>query len=285
MARDRFGIKPLLFSKTDIEFIFSSELKSILAYNINKEIDHQAISQYFKHNYIPAPKTILKNTKKLLPGHYIFIDKGGIEIKKYYNFFPLSKAEDSYLNAKKKVKDLFYDSVQKRLISDVPIGTFLSGGVDSSIVSAVAKKFKPDLNTFSLGFPDEPLFDESIYSKKVANHIDSKHHCFQISNKDLYKNLDDILDYIDEPIADSSAINVFILSKKTKNKVSVSLSGDGADELFSGYNKHQALFFSIQNNFTSKAIKNFGSIAKILPSSRSSKIGNLGRKLEKLHKG
>tara|TARA_B100001287_G_scaffold162475_1_gene136566 strand:+ start:1180 stop:3045 length:1866 start_codon:yes stop_codon:yes gene_type:complete len=285
IARDRFGIKPLIYLKTEKELIFASELKAILAYDIKKEVDQQALAQYFRHTYIPAPRTILKSCKKLLPGHYLEIKDGFQTIKKYHSYYPTKQVKDSYITAQKKIKELFNESIEKRLISDVPLGTFLSGGVDSSIVSAIAKDHKSDLNTFSLGFPDEPLFDESKYAQKVAKHINSKHHSFEVTNKELYQNLEDILDYIDEPIADSSAINVFILSKKTKNKVSVSLSGDGADELFSGYNKHQALFFSIQNNFTSKAIKNFGSLSKILPSSRNSKIGNLGRKLEKLHTG
>tara|TARA_B100001287_G_scaffold117586_1_gene98933 strand:- start:12737 stop:14596 length:1860 start_codon:yes stop_codon:yes gene_type:complete len=285
LARDRFGIKPLIYLKTHEELIFASELKAILAYDIKKEVDHQAIAQYFRHTYVPAPRTILKSCKKLLPGHYLEIKAGVQTIKKYYSYYPVKQSEDNYLTAQSKIKELFHQSVKRRLVSDVPLGTFLSGGVDSSIVSAIAKDYKKDLNTFSLGFPDEPLFDESKFAQKVAKHINSNHHCFEVTNKELYQNLEDILDYIDEPIADSSAINVFILSKQTKQKVTVSLSGDGADELFSGYNKHQALYFSIQNTFLNKAFKHFGGFTKLFPSSRYSKVGNLGRQIEKLYSG
>jgi asparagine synthase (glutamine-hydrolysing) len=285
LARDRFGIKPLIYSKTAHHLIFGSELKAVLAFEINKDIDHQAIAQYFRHTYIPAPRTILKSCKKLLPGHYIESMGGNFAIKKYYDFYPSKNSDDDYLTAQKKIKDLLHQSVQKRLVSDVPLGTFLSGGVDSSIISAVAKEYKNDLNTFSLGFPDEPLFDESKYAQKVAKHINSNHHCFQVTKKEIYQNLEDILDYLDEPMADSSAINVYILSQQTKNNVTVSLSGDGADELFSGYNKHQALFFSLQNSLKNKSVKYFGKGASLLPSSRNSKVGNFGRQIEKLHVG
>ena len=285
LARDRFGIKPLIYAFDENRLIYGSELKAILAYDIDKNIDKQALAQYFRHTYIPAPRTILKSCKKLLPGKIIEISNGEINIESYYQYYPTEKSDDNYQKAKQKVNELFHESVKKRLVSDVPLGTFLSGGVDSSIVSAVAKKYKPDLNTFSIGFPDEPIFDESKYAEKVAKHIGSKHHCFNVTNKDLYENLEDILDYFDEPMADSSAINVYILAKETKQNVTVSLSGDGADELFSGYNKHQALYFSLQNNISNSLIKKFGHFAKWLPSSRNSKIGNLGRQIDKLYSG
>ena len=285
LARDRFGIKPLIFSKTEKGLIFASELKAVLAYEIDKEIDRQALALYFRHTYIPAPKTILKSCLKLLPGNYIEIQANEMKIESYYSYYPIEQSKDDYGTAKKKVKELLHQSVNRRLVADVPLGTFLSGGVDSSIVSAIAKEYKSDLNTFSIGFPDEPIFDESKYAEKVANHIGSKHHCFNVTNKELYQNLEDILDYIDEPMADSSAINVYILAKETKQSVTVSLSGDGADELFSGYNKHQALYFSLQKNFSNKAIKKLGGGAKFLPSSRNSKVGNIGRQIQKLHVG
>jgi asparagine synthase (glutamine-hydrolysing) len=285
LARDRFGIKPLLYSKTNAGFIFASELKAILAYEVDKEIDKESLSLFFRHTYIPAPKCILKSCAKLLPGHLIEIVESKVTIEKYYNYYPSKISSDNYETAQKKVKELVYQSIEKRLVADVPLGTFLSGGVDSSIVSAVAKELKPDLNTFSIGFPDEPLFDESKYAQNVADHIGSSHHCFNVTNKQLYQNLEDILDYLDEPMADSSAINVFILSQQTKKNVTVSLSGDGADELFSGYNKHQALFFSLQEKLSNKLIKKLGGSSKYLPSSRNSKVGNLGRQIQKLHSG
>ena len=285
IARDRFGIKPLYYSISDQGLTFGSELKALLAYPIEKEIDRDALNLFFRHNYIPAPYTILSSCKKLMPGEYLKITGNKYNVHKYYDL-PLDKNnDDSYKEAQIKIKDLLFKSIEKRMIADVPLGTFLSGGVDSSIVSLVASRIKNNISTFSIGFPDEPLFDESKYAKEVANHINSKHHTFQVTNKDLFHHLEDILDYMDEPFADSSAINVFLLSKKTREHVTVSLSGDGADELFTGYNKHAALYFADQKTFKNSIIKNLGFAFNLLPNSRNSNLGNLGRKLKKLNKG
>ena len=285
IARDRFGIKPLYYSVSEQGITFGSELKALLAYPIEKQLDRDALNLFFRHNYIPAPYTILTSCKKLMPGEYIKITGEDYEIKKYYNLSVNENQQDSYKKAQLKVKELLYKSIEKRMIADVPLGTFLSGGVDSSIVSLIASRIKNNLNTFSIGFPDEALFDESKYAEEVARHINSNHHTFQVTNKDLYHHLEDILDYMDEPFADSSAINVFLLSKKTREHVTVSLSGDGADELFTGYNKHAALYFADQKTYKNTLIKNLGFTFNLFPKSRNSKIGNLGRKLTKLNKG
>ena len=286
IARDRFGIKQVYFSIDHNGLTFGSELKAILAYPIIKNLDKDALNLYFRYNYIPAPYTILNSCKKLLPGECIKIKNNNCEIEKYYTYYPtIIPSNDSYEQAKDKIKDLLLKSVESRMIADVPLGTFLSGGVDSSIISLIASQLKDNLNTFSIGFPDEPLFDESSYAEEVAKHIQSKHQTFQVTNNTLFQHLEDILDYMDEPFADSSAINVYLLSKETKEHVTVSLSGDGADELFSGYNKHAALYFADKNNFQNKLIKNSGFFFNRMPSSRNSKIGNLGRKLAKLSQG
>ena len=285
IARDRYGIKPLYYSISNQGITFGSELKALLAYPIEKKIDRDALNLFFRHNYIPAPYTILASCKKLMPGEYLKVSDGNYEITKYYDLSLEKNHQDSYKEAQIKIKDLLYKSIEKRMIADVPLGTFLSGGVDSSIVSLVASKIKNNISTFSIGFPDEPLFDESKYAEEVANHIKSNHHTFQVTNKDLYQHLEDILDYMDEPFADSSAINVFLLSKKTREHVTVSLSGDGADELFTGYNKHAALYFANQKTYKNTIIKNLGFAFNLLPKSRNSNLGNLGRKLKKLNKG
>ena len=285
IARDRFGIKPLYYSLNAERILFASELKSLLCYPIDKNIDRDAINLYFKFNYIPAPYSILESCKKLLPGECVIIENSNVVFKRYYTYYPKEETSDNYNKAKDKIENLLYSSVESRMIADVPLGTFLSGGVDSSIISLIASRIKPDINTFSIGFPDEPLFDESKYAEQVAKHINSKHHTFNVTNKILYQNLDEILDYMDEPFADSSALNVFLLSKQTRQHITVALSGDGADELFSGYNKHSALFFADNKSLQNIAIKNLGSLFNLMPQSRNSKIGNLGRKLSKLSKG
>jgi asparagine synthase (glutamine-hydrolysing) len=134
-------------------------------------------------------------------------------------------------------------------VSDVPLGSFLSGGVDSSVVAAIASRHKPDLHTFSIGFRDEKFFDETKYARLVAKKLKTKHTVFSLGNNDLYNHLNSILDYIDEPFADSSAIAVYILSKETRKHATVALSGDGADEMLAGYNKHAAFRKVIHRGF------------------------------------
>ncbi len=286
IARDRFGIKPLLYYKDEEQFIFGSELKAILKFPIKKEVDRASLTQFFQFNYIPEPNSIFTRVKKLLPGHFIKIKQGAVEIKKYYQYYVnQTPSIDSYEKAKQKVRSLLEESVEKRMISDVPFGSFLSGGIDSSIIATISSRLTPNLHTFSLGFKDEPYFDETKYAKLVANKIKSEHTVFSVTNNDLYEHFEEVLDYIDEPFADSSAINVFLLSKYTKEQVTVALSGDGADELFSGYNKHEALRMADQKSIKNSLIKSGRPLYRLFPQSRQSNLGNLGRQLDKYAKG
>jgi asparagine synthase (glutamine-hydrolysing) len=295
VARDRLGIKPLLYYFDGAQFIFASELKAILNFNINKELDKVSLFNYLQFNYIPTHCSILENVNKLKPGHFIFIKnikhlEEKISEEMYYEI-PFQEEETlqtsalNYEKSQEMLYNLLDDAVQKRLISDVPVGTFLSGGVDSSIISLLAKKHKPDLQTFSIGFKDEPYFDETKYANAVAKKIGSQHHVFSLSNNDLYENLHDILDYLDEPFADSSAIAVYLLSKYTKEHVTVALSGDGADEMFSGYNKHMAEFKSRNPGLKESIVKMGHPIWKNLPKSRNSKFTNINRQLHKFSLG
>ena len=295
VARDRMGIKPLLYYFDEEQFIFASELKAILTFNINKEIDKVSLFNYLQFNYIPNNNSILKKVNKLKPGHFIYINSiqklpKTIDEQLYYeipyhkeNTIPVNAA--NYEKAQETLRNLLEDSVKKRLVADVPVGTFLSGGIDSSIISLLAKKHKSDLQTFSVGYKDEPFFDETNYANMVAKKIGSNHHVFSLSNNDLYENLNDILDYIDEPFADSSAIAVYLLSKYTKKHVTVALSGDGADELFSGYNKHTAEFKSRNPGIATSLVKMGYPIWKNLPKSRNTKITNINRQLYKFSLG
>lgn len=294
IARDRIGIKPLLYYFDGTDFIFASELKAIFKFKINKEIDQVSLFNYLQFNYIPTHKSILTKVQKLKPGYFIKInsinDIESIEEQNYYDI-PFNEKETIVKNAfnydksKEMLRNLLDEAVQKRLIADVPVGTFLSGGVDSSIISLLAKKHKADLQTFSIGYKDEPFFDETNYANSVAKKIGTKHHVFSLSNNDLYENLNDILDYIDEPFADSSAIAVYLLSKETKKHVTVALSGDGADEMFSGYNKHMADFKARYPGIKESLVKSAYPIFKRLPKSRNSKLTNLNRQLHKFSLG
>lgn len=295
IARDRMGIKPLLYYFDGEQFIFASELKALLTFNIKKEIDKVSLFNYLQFNYIPAHNSIIEGVKKLKPGHFITIQninkiEEDIEEEMYYEI-PLNQESTlqtsamNYDKSQEMLRNLLDDAVQKRLVSDVPVGTFLSGGVDSSIISLLAKRYKPDLQTFSIGFKDEPYFDETIYANAVAKKIGSDHRVFSLTNDDLYEDLDKILDYLDEPFADSSAIAVYLLSKRTKEFVTVALSGDGADEMFSGYNKHMAEFKARHPGIKESVVKMGYPIWRTLPKSRNSKITNINRQLYKFSLG
>lgn len=287
IARDRMGIKPLHVYDDGGTIIFASELKAIFAFPIKKEIDFDSLALYLQLNYIPGANSILKNISRLLPGWYMTIDQSGNRSKAQYYQVPfddsklISDTPDSYEKAKGELRGLLDASVQRRLVSDVPLGAFLSGGIDSSIVVSLAAKHKPDLNTFSIGFKDEPFFDETYYASLVAKKFGTNHTVFSITTEDMYQHLFDILDYIDEPFADSSAIAVYILSMHTRKHVTVSLSGDGGDELFAGYNKHDAEMRARKCNLINTVVKTGLPVWKMLPKSRQSKFTNIFRQLER----
>ncbi len=289
VARDRYGIKPLLYLFDEDKFLFASEMKSILQYGVEKNIDHTSLYTYFQLNYIPAPHTIFEQVKKLMPGHYLEIRNKKLSIHQYYEIPNKKNAENaevpSYENAKQKLTQLLETSVQRRLVADVPIGSFLSGGIDSSVVTALASKHKPDLHTFSIGFRDEKFFDETEYAKLVAHHFKTEHTVFSLTNDDLYKHVYSILDYIDEPFADSSAINVYILSKETRKHATVALSGDGADEMLGGYNKHAAFHRIINKGWKENLVGALHPLWNALPQSRSNPLANKARQLSRFSEG
>jgi len=282
LARDRYGIKPLYYLHDRDKVLFASELKSILQYGVNKTLNHNALYVYFHLTYIPSPWSIIEGVKKLPPGHYMVVKGEEVSIKDYYS---LPSHETSfwggYDKAKNQLVELVEGAVTNRLVSDVPLGTFLSGGIDSSIVSAVAARHVDHLNTFSIGYKDEPFFDETPYANAVARHIGSEHTVFSLSNNDLYSHVFDLLDYTDEPFGDSSSIAVNILSQQTKKHVTVVLSGDGADELFAGYNKHAAMERILHQTIRSKIAGSLGPLWKFMPSSRNGPISNKFRQLKK----
>lgn len=285
LARDRYGIKPLYYYVDEDKFLFASDMHSILAYGIDKELDTESLLTYLQLNYTPAPNTMIKAVKMLGPGNYARIKGHNIEINSYYKIAydqqEVNKNNNSYESQKKQIRHLLEESVKSRLVSDVPLGTFLSGGIDSSIISGIAKKHKDDLHTFSVGYKDEPFFDETHYANLVAKKFDTNHTVFSLTNDDLYEHLFEILDRMDQPFADSSAIPTYILSKRTKEHITVALSGDGADELFSGYNKHSAHLKAMNGGGVNSLLKAVGPLLKHVPKSRNGKISNKIRQAEK----
>ncbi|NMM48688.1 asparagine synthase (glutamine-hydrolyzing) [Marinigracilibium pacificum] len=287
LARDRFGIKPLYYHIDDDKLLFASEAKSIHNYGLEKNIDKEALSIYLQLNYIPAPHTMIEGIKKLMPGTYVKCNSNGeLTFSNYYNLpTPEHFTGLSYEDAQKKLRELLEKSVEARLIADVPTGTFLSGGIDSSIITAIASKKKPDLKSFSIGFHDQPFFDETNYASATAKHLGVDHTIFSLTIDDLYSNLNDMLDSLSEPFADSSALPVYLLSKLTRDHITVALSGDGADELFAGYNKYSAFQKVLNPGIKENLALAGSSIWKYLPQSRSSKIGNTFRQLNRFAGG
>jgi asparagine synthase (glutamine-hydrolysing) len=286
VARDRYGIKPLYYVFDEDKFIFASEMKSIIQYGIERTLDYESLYTYLQLNYIPAPDTIFLNVKKLLPGHYITVQRERMSVHQWYTLPTREETHEiPYSEAKKKLAELLEQSVQRRLISDVPLGAFLSGGIDSSVITALAKRHKSDLHTFSIGFRDEKFFDETHYAKLVADHLKTDHTVFSLTNDDLYAHLNSILDYIDEPFADSSAIAVYILSKETRKHATVALSGDGADEMFAGYNKHAAAFRVLNKGVKENLLDLLGPLWKILPQSRNNFLTNKFRQFRRFNEG
>ena len=288
IARDRFGIKPLYYFKDDNRFIFASEIKALLTFDIPKKIDKASLQLYFHLNYIPSPSTIFEDVKKAEAGTWLKINAKAEEEKKTYYSIPYSEkqnASSDYTSAQQQLRALLGSSVEARMISDVPLGTFLSGGIDSSIITALASQYTDKLRTFSIGFKDEPIFDETHYAELVAKKYKTDHISFQLSNEDLFANLHHVLEYTDEPFADSSALAVNILSMHTKKHVTVALSGDGADELFAGYNKHSAELMVRKGGIKARMVSASHSLLKQLPKSRNSNTGNKIRQLEKFAEG
>ncbi len=291
IARDRLGIKPLWYYMDEDKFLFASEMNAFFAYGIPKVLDFASIYQYFQLHYVPAPHSIFQNVFKLPQGYYLTLKKREIQVKKFYAppSAPLSEyANLSYEAAQKKLVELLEASVQERLIADVPLGAFLSGGIDSSAIVALASRHTKYLNTFSIGYADEPFFDETNYAKMVAQKFGTNHTVFRLTNDDLFEAIFDMLNFFGEPFADSSAIPVYILSQRTRKKVTVALSGDGGDELFGGYNKYLGEYKARENGFLANILKNALPILEKLPRSRSgyfpNKIRQLHRFAESMHK-
>lgn len=283
IARDKFGEKPLYYSHQKDKFIFASELKA-LEKSISKKISKEGLNFYLSLSYIPSPFTIYENVYKLNPSHYIMITNDfEIELHKYYDLVENinQKKNEDYKYNKNELKKLLFDSVEKRMISDVPLGCFLSGGIDSSIIASIMSKIsdKP-INTFSIGFKEKE-YDESYRAKIVAEKINSNHTVHYLSYNDIISLVDEILNYFDEPFADSSALPTFYVAKLAREKVTVVLTGDCADEIFVGYEKYLANYYSKYFNVLPNVLKKFFIyLIELIPHNHIT--NNLLRKIKKV---
>ncbi|MBD3420023.1 MAG: asparagine synthase (glutamine-hydrolyzing) [Chitinivibrionales bacterium] len=248
LSRDRFGQKPLYYSYQNKTFAFSSELKSLIAHSsIQASQSTLSLVKYYAYGYIPAPNTLYEKVSKLPAGHNCFVDipNSAFRVDKYWDFElePFSNiSEHAESTWAEQIGDLLQKSVKRRLMSDVPLGIFLSGGIDSSAVSCLAAKGLPadSLHTFSIGF-EEASFDETHYSNLVSKRFSTKHYHKTLSVEKALEMLPLIARGLDEPMGDSSLIPTYLLCRETAQHVKVALGGDGADELFAGYDPFQAL--------------------------------------------
>ncbi len=242
LFRDRIGIKPIYYFWDGRTLVFGSELKAITCLEqIPLEINRSAITDFLHLGYIPTPQSIYKDIFKLNSGSYLKVNKNGIEINKYWNL--RNKITGKMITEKEqamvKLSDMLISSVQYQMKSDVPFGVFLSGGIDSSLITAQAVQLSSvKVNTFSIGF-EENSHNESVYAKSIATHLGTDHHEFIVSYQDAMDLVDTMFNAYDEPFADSSAIPTMLVSKLAKNYVTVTLSGEGGDELFFGYGAYQ----------------------------------------------
>jgi len=300
LARDRLGIKPLYWGIAANTLLFGSQLKSLRHYpDWSGEINVNALHHYFQLCYVPAPNTIYQNMYKLMPGHMLTIKSpNNIEQKSYW--CPQQLTQQDILHALPeqeqiaKLETLLSDAVQMRMVADVPLGAFLSGGIDSSTVVALMQKnsTKP-IETFSIGF-DDPQYNESHYAKSVAQHLGTNHHETMLSPKDACDFIPTIPEWYDEPFADSSQIPTYLVSKIAKQHVTVSLSGDGGDELFAGYSRYHIAYklwsrlgrlprwgrSSLANIIQTIPTHTWDAMGKIIPASRRPK--QLGHNAHKL---
>jgi asparagine synthase (glutamine-hydrolysing) len=239
IARDRVGKKPLYYAVTgDGEFVFGSEPKVLLAHGrVKREVDLAALDAYLSFGYVPDPLCIFKDVRKLEAGHYLVWRDGKVEIRGYWDFEYKeirARKEEDYIE---ELRELIRDAVNVRLISEVPLGAFLSGGVDSSaVVGNMARLMDQPVKTFSIGF-NEDSFNELKYARIAAEHFGTEHHEF-IVTPDLCGVVDELVWHFDEPFADSSALPTYMVSKMARQFVTVVLSGDGGDELFAGYTRY-----------------------------------------------
>lgn len=237
LARDRMGKKPLYYAQIGDHFIFASELKALLKYPLlKKELCPAALKHYLVYEYVPAPMSIIKNVHKLKQGHVLTFKSGKFEIQRFWNQKFNPTLEISEEEASRRLQDLLMKAVEYRMISDVPVGVFLSGGLDSSSVVALLSEIREakNIKTFSINF-EEQSFDESLYSSTVAKKFGTDHHEETLTASVMIDILPKVIDYLDEPFADYSILPTYLLSRFTSKHVKVALGGDGADELFCGY--------------------------------------------------
>ena len=278
-ARDFYGIKPFYYAQMGDTFMFGSEIKSFLIHpDFKKELNRKMLEYYLTFQYSAGTETFFKNVYKLMPGHYLKYKDGNLEIKKYYELKLEPDNTKSYEEWKEEIDEALKDTIKAHKVSDVEVGSFLSSGVDSSFIATSSDVDK----TFTVGFDNGIKYNEISYAKELSKEIDTQNINRVISKEDYFKNLGNIIYYMDEPLADPSAVALYFVAKIASENVKVSLSGEGADEIFGGYNIYQEPFvWSWYYKVPYPFRKVIGSIASVFPSHRGLNfLVRRGKKLE-----
>ena len=274
LARDRMGQKPLLYRVVPERIVFASEMKALLALpdaDVPRKINPPALDRYLTFGYINHPDTILQGVHKLPPAHYAVWQDGRFSLSRYWE--PDWNAEvDAPIEADaERLRDLLSEAVREQMVADVPLGAFLSGGIDSTIIVGLMRRFSAGpVKTFSIGFPD-PAFDESRYAEMAAKFLGAEHHSFMVEPK-AWESLPALARQFDEPFADSSALPTWLVSRETRKHVTVALTGDAGDELFGGYDRYRAAALAARLDRLPASVRSaLGSLARRLPASSKAK--------------
>jgi asparagine synthase (glutamine-hydrolysing) len=287
LARDQFGIKPLIIARMGDRLAFASELPALFEAPVSLGgIDQKAIGAYFGLGFIPAPLTAFQNAQKLRAGERLVVDGDGLDRTCFGQ--PTIRARDPGIDAAAtELRTRLSGAVEKRLMSDVPLGAFLSGGIDSSVVVGLLSELVDDpVRTFTVGF-EEAQFDESWAGRAVADHFGTDHTEFTCSPAAVRDLVSDVLSRLGEPFADPSLLPTYIIARETSSEVTVALSGDGGDELFAGYGKYRGEYLSEYYRQLPRSVRR-GLVEPVidrLPASRGSRRGELARKLRKFTEG
>jgi asparagine synthase (glutamine-hydrolysing) len=275
LGRDRLGQKPLLYRRTADRITFASELKALLALDetdVPRRVDPRALDRYLTYGYVPHPGTILEGVHKLPPAHLGVWRDGHFRLERYWNPDWDREVERSEADDIGELRETLTDSVREQMVSDVPLGAFLSGGIDSTIIVGLMRKVSDQpVKTFSIGF-DDPKFDESAYAELAARHLGTEHHTFHVEPR-AWETLPGLADQFDEPFADSSALPTWHVAKQARREVTVALTGDAGDELFGGYDRYRALALTQMLQRLPNGPRRFlgGPVARAIPASARAK--------------
>jgi asparagine synthase (glutamine-hydrolysing) len=285
------GIKPLLYYQDNSSLVFASEIQALLEdKSIPKEMDPEALILYLTFNYIPAPFTIYRGMQKLLPGHYLLWEKGTVSTHQYWDIASngdIGPTEDFHQHSQ-MLRQSLEDAVKLRMIADVPLGAFLSGGVDSSIIVALmARNTGRKVKTFNISYPDLPIYDESSYAREVAEMYGTDHHEIKLGSREMLEVIPEALSSLGEPFADSSVLPTLLVSRETRKGVTVALAGDGGDELFAGYRLYLGETFFKYYDLLPQWFRRHGleSWIPLLPDSRNIKWLEYVRRIKKFIRG